>query len=393
MRIVRKPDRRIFVALVSYSLAVAAQIVLGYIGGVQCLFQPSGLYFLCDIGYFVMGMARDGVIQNVESAVLVGGWLYFFRGSIRRLFMDNEIRVRSPLMLAAAPIILAEDDSVWNRVDYRFRVDFRYAGFSALEDLSNERCQAAVVSDIALLGFLGEKRHKDLKFFVIPFTRVTDNIRFVVRKNQDGTLEHGSLEEIRNGNLRVGCMSDTVHSHFLSVYLPDSQYQKVEVTSPILGLEQLLTRTIDTLVLWEPHYMAFDQFAGVGIVDPGESGKYSWFLCLVVKRDKMLEDDRLRYSLFAAIESGAERCRVSQSGTVSQAALKCCYERMNGEFMGLDETTFINSLDGNTNFTFGVADNKEAFAARLDELLDSPAFGVGAVSARQMLWSEFNPRR
>lgn len=386
---VRKADTSIFIVFVLYNIFVVLLFALEDYT-IQCAVPIA----FCNIISFLAAGLRSGVMQNIWASGFIGGCVYFARTSIRSFFANSEIRVRSPLMLAAAPIILAEDSSIWKRVDYNLRIDFKYAGFSALDDLHRSKCTAAVVSDIALVNFLFDNKQDNPRFFVIPFTKITDNIRFVVRKSGQTSLEFSTLNDLRRTGVKVGYMKDTVHEHFLEKYLEGVNFVREYVNSPIEGLGHLLSKKIDALVLWEPHYVAFegsngDGIAGVGLVEPSESSAYSWFLCLVTKRDYLVEDDRLRQSMIQAIENAAERCTGSQDQTVSKEAVHKCYERMNGEFMGLDESSYYESLDNNKNFRFGVEANKVDFKIRVEDLMKSSKFNAGAMATRGMMWYDY----
>ena len=349
--------------------------------GVLLVLLAAGL--LCGLDQKCPGLKwlgaqlNPGFWQSLGASMLVVWVGFTFRVPIRRFFQPHVTYVRAPLMLGVAPLIIARAEGIWERHGLNMDLDFRYAGKDALDDLQDDRCPFAVASDVALCSFLG--RERDQRLYFMPFVRIDDQLRFVVRKNNGNPEYQGSVDLM---DKPIGYYPDSVHDHLLyKLGLFDPK--NVKAMTSILGCYRALAveRSVEACLLWEPHYRAFTNFEDISTLNDDRMRDYVWFLCLAAKRDYLVAHRETAQRVLMAMRGATGSCRGRHDTIVTQ-----CASFLHSEFTGIQLEELHAILD-ERNHDFGVDSSVPPLLHKLNDLksgLEGIAFGAG--SLRDSLW-------
>ena len=330
-------------------------------------------------------------ISSLTASLILAWAAYIWRVNIRRFFQPQIIYIRAPLMLGVAPLIVARSREVgiWDKHGLNMDLDFRYAGRQALEDLfkPDSLCPIAVASDVALSRFLSKPENRSHKVKVIPFVRIEDHLKIVVRKNGDGQLEYAKPGDLKGKS--IGYYPDSVHGDFLAkLEIFDEQMMKSKNTVLECYHALAVSREVEACVLWEPHYYAFTKFNDVGTVNNIDPSPYKWFLCLVAREDYTRHNEQVAAKILWAIKDAADYC---QSEDHRPSVIRDCASFLHTEFTGIDEEGLRTLLNKN-HHVFGVDDLLKPFGEKLSALIDNGTqqLRFGAATLQRSLWKSLS---
>lgn len=343
----------------------------------------------------------SGILASSIAALLLAWVANIWKVEIRRFFQPQITYIRAPLQLGIAPIIVAKSREVgiWERYGLNMDLDFRYAGIETLDDLykKDNPTDLAVASDIALCSFLVKRNNPEKELQIIPFVRIEDHLKVVVRKDpRTGELEYTKTREL--GGKTIGYYPESVHGDFLE-YLEIFDKVKLEKMKSVLDCYRALisgkignvesgeadktTEAVDAVVLWEPHYHAFKEFKHVGIINESDNKLYEWFLCLVATQKYTKRNAYIAQKILAATKEAAAYCQLEKNKT---RVLKDCASFLNTEFTGLGYKG-LEELLGKNQHEFGVEELIGRFRTKLDGIAKKggdKAIAVGRL--RDCLW-------
>jgi len=329
-------------------------------------------------GYWQANPFSGGLWQECLGGLLLGWAAYLWRVNLQHFFQPQLIYVRAPLMLAAAPLIMARsrDLGIAERHGVSIDLDFRYAGRTALDDLFSVRNSSpfAVASDVAICHYLFEAPNRRIR--IMPFVKLQDQIRILVRRDPSGNPEFKNVADLVAAT--VGLSPDTIHSDFLTELLPGFTGRTVNQESVLASYRELASKTVDAVVLWEPHYQAFANTPEIAILETKQP--YEWYLCLVA-RD--LGNSHLARRLSEMLFEASAFCRDPKNRA---ELIKHCASYLHTEFTGID-TEGLGKLLDTKGHLFGVDTACSDFGTRVDKLAaKGGAIGVGASHVRNAIW-------
>lgn len=382
---VRTATWRFFNSRLGFGLIVLFMVVAPFVWQPDWPLFPSKV----TLGSSLNGHPfTSGVLQSSVAALLIAWAAYIWRVKIRRFFQPQLIYIRAPLMLGVAPLIIARsrDVGIWERHGLNMDLDFRYAGRKALEDLysPDNPCPLAVASDVALSTFLGHKDYRDSHLSVIPFVRIKDHLKIIVRRNnRDGSLEFSRVGDLKGK--RIGYYPDSVHNDFLDSQEIFDTSVMVELTSVMDCFRTLVVepRGVDACVLWEPHYHAFKDIADVGIINDTDATPYEWFLCLVAKAEYTKTNEAVAQKIVWAMRDATAYCEVDRN---HQSVIRDCASFLHTEFTGITRDG-LETLLNRKQHEFGVEEILVPFRNKLMTLIEKGGdTAVGANNLAQSLW-------
>ncbi len=332
----------------------------------------------------------SGVLQSSLAAIIFTWAAYLWRVEIRRIIQTETTSIRAPLQLAVAPLIVAKSRElgIWERYGLNMDLDFRYAGRETLDDLYQpaSRTDFAVASDVALCVFLGGgKQNPQEELQVIPFVHIKDHLKIVVRRKkqppESPELEYGNISQLTSK--KIGYHPGSVHDDFLSELKIFEQAQMVPMRSVLDCYRGLSSNQVEAVVLWEPHYHAFEKFQDVGIINNVEDSPYEWFLCLTATKKYLREHEHIARKILPAVKDAAAYCRID--GNKSKV-ISGCAAFLNTEFTGLDQKG-LEDLFTKQPLGFGVNEVLPAFKDKLGRLIAKGGdIAKGANALTHSLW-------
>ena len=332
-----------------------------------------------------------GVTQSIFAGAVISWWAFTFRFAIRRFFQPQITYIRAPLMLAVAPLIVSRKAGIWESHGLNMDLDFRYAGESALQDLLKGDCEFAVASDIALCAFLTQNTEVKLK--VIPFVKITDNLKVLVRQEDNEQQQIKSFEDLQEAGRKIGYHPDSVHDDFIEKFLTGiSKDNRIKVDSVLDSYNRLSakrnTDTIDACIFWEPHYRAFQDFKGIKILNEGNDPDYKWFLCLVAKEEYIASNKIIAERVRLAVEGATNYCK-NHPGEIIDG----CKAFLHTEFTGVGEKELKEIMD-KQHHHFGIDDNSNEFYEKMGNFARTGYTNeFGAARLRESLWDGVHIRK
>jgi len=313
-----------------------------------------------------------GFVESLVASLYLALAAYLYRQNLKAIFHSRDIQILAPMQIASAPLIIAQR-SIAADHDLRLRLNFRYAGREALAQFGSGYFKFAVASDVALCLFFGQNKSERLQ--VLPFVKITNHLKLVVRYNSDIQ----SIEQLKATGGKIGYYANTVHEHFLLNHL------NIAVASRLCDLKNILEcydalwadDPIEAFVLWEPHYAALSASArkSIRILDDPATN-YDWFLCLVAKEEFLSSEPQIAKRILAMVTESCEVCENDRIDNNSSVVVEECFAFMLAEFTGITKES-LRSLAGQ-NFEFGFARNRAAYMNRMTKLNDVQALIAGA---------------
>jgi hypothetical protein len=197
-----------------------------------CVTPPK--YFV-RLPEFVLVFSSTGYPQNIWASLIVAWGVYLGRNWIRNWFRDEITYIRAPMMFAIAPLILVRR-RIGQQYGLNVDLDFRYAGKQTLEDVFSGECFFGVASDVALCSALTKAAEAGTarSVYVLPFVRIEDHLKLLVRKNEDGTSSISHVTELIDK--QIGYCPDSIHDHFLAAHgLEPNMFSTYEMTNVLDG--------------------------------------------------------------------------------------------------------------------------------------------------------------
>lgn len=192
---------------------------------------------------------------------------------------------------------------------------------------------------------------------MLPFVVITDHLR-IVRRQQGNAATH---PDILHGP--IAYYENSVHEDFLQSLGRNICASDPKATSVLHGLSKLFPNCVDPaegLLLWEPHYAAFEGATDFQVSSAGTGGKqYTWLLCLVAQRAYLEREQRLATGIYDALKRACAYC--NDTDEVVRAFLDYFPE----EFLGIDKPKLRGVVEQQPRHIFDI----EAALTRMQEKL------------------------
>jgi len=364
-----------------------------FIIAVLLVISPIILYFLkkylcvIPVGWFET-LINFGFLPSLLSALIVAWGAYIWRAEIRRFFLPQLTYIRAPIMVGIAPLIVArsKEIGIWEKYGLNMDLDFRYAGIDALIDLFKPEvhCPIIVASDVAIASFLGHENNRTKKIKVIPFVKIKDHLKIIVRKRntQNPQPEYNTLAELKGRE--IGYYPDSVHDDFLSEFDLFNKDSLKKIDSVFECYRKLaVEKTVEACILWEPHYAAFNKFSDLHIINTEDTREYNWFLCLAATENYIKHNDQIVHRILRALKGATAYCRDKSN---EEIVIRECIAYLHTEFTGLipDE---LKQLLKKRQHDFSVDENLNDFKKKLMQLIHKGGnTGEGAAILLVSLW-------
>ncbi len=329
-----------------------------------------------------------GTLQSIVAAVLFAWAAYLWRVEIRQILELRKIYIRAPIQLGVAPLIVARsrEIGIWERYGLNIDLDFRYSGKDAINDLYEQvnPPDLAVASDVALCLFLGKKEDPNKELHVLPFVQIKDHLKIIVRKVSTENSKEQKYSTI--GDLKgrkIGYYPGTVHEDFLKDIQIFQEENMQSMKSVLDCYRALISKVVDAVVLWEPHWFAFTEFGDVEIIDKTEGDPYEWYLCLVAMQKYTQRNEQTAQKILRSMKDAANYCQLEEN---KKRVIRDCASFLNTEFTGINDKGLEILLEKRQH-KFAVEDSIPSFSKKLNKLIGKGGIiGKGASGLTHSLW-------
>lgn len=269
------------------------------------LIIPLTLWGLDQLSWWPWHNSSTSYFQYLRDslgAIILGIFIAWYnyhyeKENKNKLGLPKDVTIRIPLMLACSPLFTASNRNIFEQYHIGLKLDFRYSGMKALQDLKNGHCKLAVASDMAIASFLNDDIYFDLYF--LPFVTIQDHLKIVV-------LEYSSINNISDlKDKTIARVDSSVHDHYLNSL--NIGHKSVSKSSVMECHIALINGEVDACILWEPHYLTVNKYR-MRILDTSKYANYTWHLCLVAEKKYLDENLKVMKNILSAMHEAAQNC-------------------------------------------------------------------------------------